>query len=368
LADSKLFAGLPAEDLDAIVRAAQEFCYSPGQKIFSAGDPGNGVYVVKDGEVELSGNLGISAQHVLSRMQEGDFFGELAVLDDQARSAHATAVRASTVFFIPRERILEVLSHSPVLSMRLLREISFRLRQVNEDHLQEMLQAERLSSVGRFAQSIIHDLKNPLTVIGLSADLASRDQQLSDPTRRKLVLVRKQVDRIEDLVGDVLEFTRGAPPNASRGKIAYGEFVQKVIGTLQDEASLRSISIKLAVPPGEVEVFCDPKRISRVLVNLVNNALDFLSEDGSVTVSFSVKDREVVTEVADTGPGISPEVLNRLFQPFTTHGKVHGTGLGLSICQRILVDHSGWIRGANRPEGGAVFSFGLPIAVDAQPV
>jgi signal transduction histidine kinase len=100
----------------------------------------------------------------------------------------------------------------------------------------------------------------------------------------------------------------------------------------------------------------------------VNNALDFLSEGGSITVSFSVKDREVVTEVADTGPGISPEVFNRLFQPFTTHGKIHGTGLGLSICQRILADHGGWIRGTNRPEGGAVFSFGLPIAVNTQPI
>ena len=93
LTQSKLFADLPAEDLEAIVRAAQELCYPSGQRIFSAGDPGNGVYVVKEGEVELSGGLGTGAHHVLSRMHEGDFFGELAVLDDQARSAHATAVR-----------------------------------------------------------------------------------------------------------------------------------------------------------------------------------------------------------------------------------------------------------------------------------
>ena len=119
-------------------------------------------------------------------MGAGDFFGELAVLDDQRRSAHATAVRDSIVIFIPRERMLDVLNRSPKLSMELLRGISCRLRQVNQEHLREVLQAERLSIVGRFAQSIIHDLKNPLTVIGLSADLASRDQQLSDTTRRKL--------------------------------------------------------------------------------------------------------------------------------------------------------------------------------------
>ena len=368
LASSKLFSGLPGEDLEALGHAAQELRYQAAQSIFKTGDPGDGVYVIKEGEVELSGNLGRHAQHVLWRMGAGDFFGELAVLDDQARSAHATAVRDSTVFFIPRDKILEVLNRSPKLSMRLLREISFRLRQVNEDHLREVLQAERLSIVGRFAQSIIHDLKNPLTVIGLSADLAIRDQQLSDMTRRKLRLMRKQVDRIDDLVGDVLEFTRGAPPNTSPRRIAYGKLVEMVVGTLQEEAALKSTTIELEAPAPAVEVFCEPKRISRGLVNLVNNASDFLSEGGSVTVRISAQDRDVITEVADTGPGIAPEAFDRLFEPFTTYGKVHGTGLGLSICRRIVEDHGGWIRGANRPEGGAIFTFGLPIAENTQPV
>jgi len=318
--------------------------------------------------VELSGSPGTSAELVRSRMGEGDFFGELAVLDDQARSTHATAARNSTVFFIPRQGMLDVLSRSPKLSMRLLREISIRLRQVDEEHLRQVLQAERVSIVGRFAQSLIHDLKNPLTVIGLSTDLASRDPQISDATRRRLGMVRKQVDRIEDLVGNVLEFTRKAPPKTTPTKVAYGELVQKVIRTLQEESTLRSTTIALSAPPPAVEVFCDPKRISRVLVNLVDNASGFLSEGGSITVTISVQNQEVLTEVADTGSGIAPEVFNRLFEPFTTYGKDHATGLGLSICRRILADHGGWIRGANRPEGGAVFSFGLPIAGKTQRV
>lgn len=367
LADCKLFSDVPGEDLEALGGAAQELRFLAGQRIFSTGDPGDGVYVVNEGEVELSGSLETSACHVLSRMGPGDVFGELAVLDEQARSANAAASCDSTVSFIPRAKILEVLNHSPKLSLRLLQEISCRLRRVNQEHLREVLQAERLSIVGRFAQSIIHDLKNPLTVIGLSTDLASRDQQISDTTRRKLGLIRKQVDRIEDLVGDVLEFTRGAPPSTSSRKVAYGELVQKVLGNLQEEAALKSTSIELSSPPPAAEIVCDPKRISRVLVNLVNNASDFLPEGGAISVRISVREREVVTEVADTGPGIAPEVLNHLFEPFTSYGKIHGTGLGLSICRRILADHRGWIRGANRPEGGAVFSFGLPIAEDTLP-
>ena len=68
----------------------------------------------------------------------------------------------------------------------------------------------------------------------------------------------------------------------------------------------------------------------------------------------------MVTELADSGPGIAPEVAPRLFEAFVTHGKEHGTGLGISICKRILEDHQGWISARNAPGGGAVFSFGLP--------
>ncbi len=367
LASSKLFSEISREDLEALEKVAQEIRYLAGTRIFSEGDPGDGVYVVKEGEVELSGSLGPSTHLVLSRMGAGDFFGELAVVDNQERSAQATAVCDSSVFFIPREKMLEALNRSSRLSLSLLREISCRLRKVNQEHLREVLQAERLSIVGRFAQSVIHDLKNPLTVIGLTVALANREPQLSEATRKRLGVVSKQVERIDDLLSDVLEFTRGTPPNASPRKTAYSELVQQVIATLQEQAALKSTTIELATPAPVVQVSCDPKRISRVLVNLVNNASDFLSEGGSIRVIISVQDAEVITEVVDTGPGIAPEVFHRLFEPFTTHGKIRGTGLGLSICQRILADHGGWIRGANRPEGGAVFSFGLPIAQESSP-
>jgi len=79
-----------------------------------------------------------------------------------------------------------------------------------------------------------------------------------------------------------------------------------------------------------------------------------------VVFRFQVTAKEVVTELEDGGPGIAPEMAGQLFQVFATHGKAHGTGLGLFICKRILTDHGGWIAARNLPDGGAVFSFGLP--------
>ena len=86
-----------------------------------------------------------------------------------------------------------------------------------------------------------------------------------------------------------------------------------------------------------------------------------MSEGGKISVRVLPNEKEVVTEIEDAGPGIAPEIADRLFEAFATHGKAHGTGLGLSICKRIIEDHDGWIAARNEPGRGAVFSFGLPL-------
>jgi two-component system NtrC family sensor kinase len=362
LAGSRLFSEIPPDELDELCRVANLRRFSRGDVVFKEGDPGDGLYVVVEGEVELSAKLEIGTQRVLCRMGPGDFFGELAVLDERKRSAQATAAEDCSAYFLHREDLLKVVARSPRLAMNLLREICAHLRHLNQLHLHEIVQAERLSIVGRFAQSIVHDLKNPLTVIGLSADSAMRDPALPDGVRRKIQMVRKQVDRIDDLVGDVLEFTRGTVSNIPPRKVAYGGLVRHVLEGMREEIEQKGKALEVGEVPESIEVVCDSKRISRVLVNLVNNAVESLPQDGKVSVSVAAHGKDIVTEVADTGGGISPKVVARLFEPFVTHGKVHGTGLGLSICRRIVQDHGGWIRGTNRPGGGAVFSFGLPRA------
>jgi len=114
--------------------------------------------------------------------------------------------------------------------------------------------------------------------------------------------------------------------------------------------------------PPDVMVGLDPKRLHHVFANLIHNAVDAMLEGGEIFLSFEVKDGQVVTEVEDTGSGIAPEVLGRLFEAFSTFGKAKGTGLGLSICKRIVEDHRGWITARNEPGRGAIFSFGLPVA------
>jgi signal transduction histidine kinase len=357
---SVLFSRLSAEELTALHWVAQEQQFKAGDVIFREGDPGTGIYIVKEGAVEISSVIG-GVRRVFAVIQPGDFFGEMAVIDYKPRSGSATVRVDTTVYFISRDEILKFIERSPVLAITLLRAVCNRLREFNRQHLRETVQAEKLATVGKFARSIIHDLKNPLNVIGLSADLAARDPSTSEPVYRALTVVKKQVDRISDLVAEVLEFSREHTSDTALTPTNYAEFAGSVLADARSELALRSVAIAVEEPVPAVTVRLQPKRLERVYVNLFQNAADSMPDGGKINVRFQSDLHEVVTEVSDTGPGIAPEILDRLFEPFATHGKEHGTGLGLSICQRILEDHHGWISARNGPGPGATFAFGLPL-------
>jgi signal transduction histidine kinase len=310
--------------------------------------------------VEISGLVGHQVRLVFSEVGPGDLFGEMAVIEDKPRSACAVAKADVSVSFIPRAEMLALVERSPVLALALLREISHRLREFNRQYLREVLQAERLAIVGRFARSIVHDLKNPLNVIGLTAEMAGMDEAPPQMRQQVAERIRVQVERISELIGEILDFTQDSQSDFVLTPFDYGVFVNQLLDELDPEADLKLVTIELANPPPPVEVFIHPKRLRRVFCNLIHNATDAMPEGGKILLRFHATDTEVVTEFEDAGRGLAPEVAGQLFHAFPTHGKAHGTGLGLSICKRIIEDHQGWIAARNAPGRGAVFSFGLP--------
>jgi signal transduction histidine kinase len=214
--------------------------------------------------------------------------------------------------------------------------------------------------MGRFARSIVHDLKNPLNIIGLTAEMASMDRATPEMRQQATGRIRKQVDRISEMIGEILDFTQGSHSDFILAPSDYRAFVNQLLEELGPEASLKSVTLELENPPPSVEMFIHPKRLRRVFYNLVHNATDAMPQGGKIILRFHATDAEVVTEIEDGGRGIAPEIAGQLFEVFVTHGKAHGTGLGLSICKRIVEDHHGWISARNQPGRGAAFSFGLP--------
>lgn len=361
LESAELFRNLKAEDLAALRQVTVERQFSAGQDIFREGDRGDGLYLVKDGYVEISGLVHPDRRKVFSQIGPGGTFGEMAVIEHRPRSASATAANDTTAYFIPRGDMLALIERSPALALSLLQVISQRLRDFNQHYLREVVQAERLAVIGRFARSIVHDLKNPLNIIGLTTEMACRPEATPEFRATAQDRVRRQVDRISELVSEILYFTQGADTSVVLAPMDYREFVGQVFGELREEAAVRSVKIVLASQPPALRLLLNPKRLRRVFFNLVHNATDALPEDGEIILRFTLAPREIITEIADTGPGIAPEIADNLFQAFATHGKAHGTGLGLSICKKIIEDHGGRIWARNEPGRGAVFSFALPL-------
>ena len=360
LESSKLFNQLTPAELAALRAHTEERHFPAGVDIFKEGDPGDGVYVVRSGSVQISAILGSGERRVFSHVPPGDVFGEMTLLDSLPRSACAAAAEDTTAYFVPRAAMVELLRKSPELSMKLVQEVSGRLREFNRQYLREVLRAERMALVGRFAASIVHDLKNPLAIISIAAEMSCMDDTTSEARRTALDRITRQVERITHLVNDILEFTRGTSSTPALTQTDFGDFVRPLMQEFKSDVGRKSVTIEYATPPPAVRLAINPQRLSRVFHNLIANAVDAMPDGGTIKLRFQVTERDVTTEVEDSGKGIPPEMTDRLFEAFATHGKSRGTGLGLSIAKRIVEEHGGTISARNLPNGGAVFAFTLP--------
>lgn len=360
LESSKLFSGLNPEEWKSFRKAVQIKSFAPNETIFREGDAGDGIYLVKEGRIEVSAVVQ-GERRALSELGPGEFFGEMAVLDNEPRSATIIAQSAVTLYFIPRVELLQQLDNSPRLAISLLREFSLRLRDFNRQYIKELLQAERLALVGRFARSIVHDFKNPLNVIGLASELMSMKGGSPEMKESAAARIRKQVDRLGNMINELLEFTKGSQNSVVLASVKYKSYVEQVLEDLRPEAVDRGVAIETTFPEGEIDILLDSRRLTHVFHNLIHNAVDAIADGGTIFIRVHQSGNELITEIEDTGKGFAPEIFDRLFQPFATFGKAQGSGLGLSICKKIIHDHQGWIKPINEPGRGGVFRFALPL-------
>jgi signal transduction histidine kinase len=234
----------------------------------------------------------------------------------------------------------------------------------NLKHFQaQMVQAEKLVSLGQLAAGAAHEINNPLTGILGYSDLLVDDPSLGERQRAIATKIRTLSRRIKTLVTNLLSFARRVPSEKAELDLNL------VIGSALhlSNLDLRSDHIEVVThfAADLPAVRGDANQVLQVFFNLISNAVDALEEvgGGKLTITAARNDDRILIDFSDTGPGIkSPQ---QVFDPFFTTKPVgKGTGLGLSICYGILQEHGGLIRCFNRPEGGATFMVEFPIAQD----
>jgi signal transduction histidine kinase len=223
----------------------------------------------------------------------------------------------------------------------------------------ELIQRERLSAIGQTVNSIVHDLRNPLSVIQFRVELLRYDKAVAAQHEKELLALAEAGSRMATMIEELLEFSRGE---------AQLETVPCPVGKVVEEA-LGNLGLSWAHQfPIEVQgdmslkVWADQGKLARALVNLIQNAGEAMEGKGTVEIRAQAVGSMVQLEVADDGPGIPPAIRDRLFEPFVTAGKTGGTGLGLSIVKKVVERHGGQITFQTQSGVGTCFVLELPLA------
>ncbi|HEY3359253.1 MAG TPA: ATP-binding protein [Polyangia bacterium] len=224
----------------------------------------------------------------------------------------------------------------------------------------QLVEAEKLASVGRLAAGVAHEINNPLTGILTYAEAMRDELEAAEARQRQdLESIIGETLRCREIVHRLLDFARQRP--MARRAASLGDLVERVVQLVERQAPFAKVVIARRLDPGLGDVALDTNLMHQVIVNLLVNAAQAMPDGGVITVETAAStDRaRALLRVSDTGPGIAPEVRSRLFEPFFTT-KSQGTGLGLAVAWGIVQRHHGTLSFASEPGKGTTFTVELP--------
>jgi len=240
-----------------------------------------------------------------------------------------------------------------------------RIREAQERLLasqQQMVQSEKLASVGRMAAGLAHELGNPLSALLGYADILLKNQDLGSEDRELVSRLRNEGLRIDRTIRGMLEFAR--PAAIEPKEIDVNRELSQAVELVRGRKLAREIDFQVSPDPGEPRAQGDPNRLEQVLVNLILNAVDAIGEKntpGWIRLEARAADGQVEISVSDNGVGIRPGDLNKIFDPFfTTKAQDKGTGLGLTVSLQLVRSMGGNLRVESQPGEGSVFTISLP--------
>lgn len=240
-------------------------------------------------------------------------------------------------------------------------------RDVSEQHAltDKLVQADKLVLLGQLSAGVAHEIRNPLAAVNLNLQILKRQLQQETPEYSYVCTALQGVERITRIVEVTLNFSRPAVPDIQG--LNLNALLPSTLELVASVLKRKEISVELKLDDSLPAVAADAKQMQQVFINLITNAADAIKTKGQITISSYREDAArrfegsfVVVAVSDTGSGIPPEDLSKIFNPFFTR-KAEGTGLGLPITQRILHQHNGIIDVESSVGKGTTFYVKLPI-------
>jgi len=301
----------------------------------------------RPGDAEALGDVAPERPQTLEDLVVLDALGD----DDEPEVVAEVDGRAHDHLVLLVEQLGIVLHNNCLQTERLLAE-------------RRALQNEKLSTLGLLAGSIAHEIKNPLSSIKTLATVMAEDLGPASPHTEDLRLILGEVNRLSTITNQLLSFVRPAPSTPLG--CAVGPLIETTLSVMRHWAHERGVAVRLMLDDGAVCVAADEASLREVFFNLIKNAVEAAPGNGCVTVRTGIETttdglQQVVVEIQDDGPGLPPEVQDRLFEPFVTT-KVAGTGLGLFVVARRVRELGGIIQCHSTP-GATTFRLELPVHI-----
>lgn len=300
-------------------------------------------------------------EELLGKQLRTFFRDSLPVLDSTLKEHRIDGVQAGGSIVPLSITVTDFPSGDNKLYIALIRDLTEAQRseaeRINNARETEALRAQQMKTLAELATGVAHEVRNPLTSIKMLIQVNRVKLAKTGVPAEDLELVEHEIRRMERSVNSLLEYAR--PVEAELREFALQDAIATVVQLTQGRCAKANVTVHLTAPNDPVLIYGDKPQIQQLLLNLTLNALDAMPAGGEIRYTVAIRESDVQLLVEDTGHGIAPEVLGKLFSPFVTT-KPQGVGLGLGICRRIAEMHHGTLSGTNLADGGAQFGLFLP--------
>lgn len=376
------FAALSPEDREAAADLCRPITYDSGAVLAREGGEARRLFALLSGTVEIWIDFGTKRADLLAVREAPCLVGEISIADQLPRSATITASTDVQGFSIDSADFRKLLSERGSISLAIMKGIARIVRDSNNSFISELrgrnrelmkanqdlkdtqrllVRTERLSSLGKLSSMIIHDLRNPLSVIKGYVDMlefrleATEDEDL----RRFASQIRRETIRLTGLTNEWLDYSRGEI-RLSYSPARAADLFDQVRQNLETNLAAKELNVSWT-STFDGKLLLDTERILRVLINLVDNAYKACSRGGRIDVEARKEDENLRISVKDDGIGMDSETQRHIFDPFYSKSERGGTGLGLHIVGTIVSAHGGTVDIQSARGTGTEVSFTLPL-------
>ena len=372
------FPALSEDTLAYVARNARELRVAGGDRICTEGDAGDAAYLILSGRVQVSKFLELGTQHLLNELFPGQFFGELALVDDVPRMASVDALEETILLLITKNDFQDLVAHHPEAAMPIMQSIASRLRDSDQRSIEdlrrkneELAQAyQALQDLSQrksdFLTVIAHELRTPLTSIKGYSHFLRLGKLQGEVLNRAVQAIVNNTDAIVRLINNILFLQELELIAPAYEPVDVAILINAILTTVRPRAASQSLTFRLELPPDLPIVSADLDGLTQAIGALIDNAVKFSPDGGEIVIAARVEDEQMCVSIQDPGVGIPPDQLYHIFDRYHHLEAVGvnlfgGVGLGLPIAKQVVEQHGGHISVVSNPGAGSTFTITIPI-------